>query len=282
VEQRIAIVGSGQMGGGIAEAAARHGLTVTVVELSSHVEAAATRFERAFAVSVTKGAMSARDAQDALNRVSFTSDYAELASESFVIEAVSEDRVAKEAAFHQLDRVVTSPDAIFASNTSSMAIVDLAQMTSRPTRVIGLHFFNPVRMMKLVEVTPSLVTDTDVIEASERLARFLGKEPVRCPDRAGFVVNALLFPYILNAIRMVESGVCDAAGVDRAMQLGANMPMGPLALADLVGLDTTLAIAESLYDEYKELQYVPPPLLLRMVGAGQLGRKSGRGFHGYE
>jgi 3-hydroxybutyryl-CoA dehydrogenase len=281
-EQRISVVGSGQMGGGIAEVAARQGLTVTVVDLPGRLEAAAAGLAQALDRSVEKHAISASAAEDVLQRVSFTSDYADLAAETFVIEAVPEDRTAKEAALQTLDRVVTSAHAVFASNTSSIPIIDLAEMTSRPERVIGMHFFNPVRAMKLVEVIPSVVTDADVIEACDRLARLLGKELVRSPDRAGFVVNALLFPYILNAIRMVEAGVCDAEEVDTAMRLGANMPLGPLALADLVGLDTTLAIAESLYDEYRESQHVPPPLLRRMVGAGRLGRKSGRGFHHYE
>jgi 3-hydroxybutyryl-CoA dehydrogenase len=199
-----------------------------------------------------------------------------------VVEAVSEDPALKVTAFRRLDDVVKSREAVLASNTSSIPIMKLATVTSRPEQVVGLHFFNPVPVLPLVEVVPSLMTSDDTTEVVREFATdVLGKHVIRSQDRAGFVVNALLIPYLLSAIRMLESGFATAEDIDTGMVHGCAHPMGPLALADLIGLDTTMAVAESMYTEFKEPLYAPPPLLSRMVEAGLLGRKTGRGFHGY-
>jgi 3-hydroxybutyryl-CoA dehydrogenase len=205
-----------------------------------------------------------------------------LADRELVVEAVVEDEATKVAVFQQLDRVVEAPDAILASNTSSIPIMKLAMATGRPQAVIGIHFFNPVPVLKLVELVPSLLTSEVTSDGAERFAtEVLGKRVIRSQDRAGFVVNALLIPYLLSSIRMLESGFATADDIDAGMVEGCAHPMGPLRLADLIGLDTTMAVAESLYEEFKEPLYAPPPLLSRMVDAGLLGRKTGRGFHDY-
>jgi 3-hydroxybutyryl-CoA dehydrogenase len=199
-----------------------------------------------------------------------------------VIEAVIENESAKTDVFARLDKVVQSGDAILASNTSSIPIMKLAMVTERPSQVVGMHFFNPVPVMRLVEVVTSLLTTEDTKDAATGFAdHVLQKRVIQSQDRAGFIVNALLIPYILSAIRMLESGFATAADIDAGMVEGCNHPMGPLALADLIGLDTTMAVAESLYDEFKEQLYAPPPLLARMNEAGLLGRKAGRGFYEY-
>ena len=279
--EHVGVIGCGLMGAGIAEAAAREGIAVTVVETSEQVKSATARLRRAFELAAAKGEMSAAEADTALDRIDVTERFERLGDLPLVIEAVPEVREAKAAVFRELDKVLQRDDAVLASNTSSIPIIELAAATTRSEWVVGLHFFNPVRTMRLVEVIPSLRTNEDAIARAKALARRLGKEPVVAPDRAGFIVNALLFPYILSAIRMLEADGPTATEIDKAMVLGCGVPMGPLALADYVGLDTTLSIAESLYDEHREPQYAPPPLLARMVGAGRLGRKSGRGFHEY-
>jgi 3-hydroxybutyryl-CoA dehydrogenase len=222
----------------------------------------------------------ARDA--ALARLAVTDDFDAMADRQFVIEAVAENRDIKTGIFKTLDRVVADPEAILASNTSSIPIVDLAVTTQRPTQVIGMHFFNPVPVQALVEIIPALTTSPDtVVRTSAFASGCLGKEVVQATDRSGFVVNALLVPYLLAAVRMVESGSARAEDIDRGMELGCAHPMGPLRLLDLIGLDTAQAVAESMYEEFKEPLYAPPALLRRMVAAGRFGRKSGHGFYDY-
>jgi 3-hydroxybutyryl-CoA dehydrogenase len=231
---------------------------------------------------VSSGKLSDDDRVAAAERIRFTTDVGELADRQLVIEAVIEDEDTKVDVFRSLDGVVTDPKAILASNTSSIPIMKLGIATSRPEQVIGIHFFNPVPVLRLVELVTSLLTSPATITAADGFATgVLGKKVIRSQDRAGFVVNALLIPYILSAIRMMESGFATADDIDTGMVEGCNHPMGPLHLADLIGLDTTQAVAQSLYEEFKEPLYAPPPMLSRMVEAGLLGRKSGRGFFEY-
>jgi 3-hydroxybutyryl-CoA dehydrogenase len=271
------------MGSGIAEVLARSGLEVLVVERDrAALDLGRQRVNASIAKAGDAGKISPQDARDVLKRLRFSIDFAELAEFPFVIEAVAEDEGAKLEVFRRLDEVLVDRGAILASNTSSIPIATLAAATSRPENVVGLHFFNPVPVMKLVEVTASLLTSEATVAAARALAsEQLAKTPIASPDRAGFVVNALLIPYLLSAIRMFEAGVATAEDIDTGMTLGCAHPMGPLALTDLIGLDTTAAVAESLYAEFRETHYATPPLLARMVAAGQLGRKSGQGFYTY-
>ncbi|MDT7786408.1 MAG: 3-hydroxybutyryl-CoA dehydrogenase [Pseudonocardiales bacterium] len=281
--QRVGVVGSGLMGSGIAEVSARAGLDVIVAEVNASAsEAAKARIASSLARGVKSGKLSEEDREAAIGRIRFTTDIGEFADRQFVVEAVAENEQIKTEVFTSLDKVVKDEDAIFASNTSSIPIMKLGMATSRPEQVIGVHFFNPVPVLKLVEIVPSLLTGaTTQVRAEAFVRATLGKEVIRSQDRAGFVVNALLIPYLLSSIRMLESGFASADDIDNGMVLGCAHPMGPLRLTDLIGLDTTKAIAESMYDEFKEPLYSPPPLLLRMVDAGLLGKKSGRGFHNY-
>ncbi|MFF8784955.1 3-hydroxybutyryl-CoA dehydrogenase [Streptomyces sp. NPDC015125] len=281
--ESIGVVGCGLMGSGIAEVCARTGRQVCVVETGpAAADTGLRRITGSLARAVAAGKLSARDRDSALARITVTTDFAALADRDLVVEAVAEDERAKLAVFTRLDEVVRRPDAILATNTSSLPVIRLATATARPQQVIGLHFFNPVPVLPLVELVPSLLTGDDTTRRTHTFAAdVLGKEVVHAADRAGFIVNALLVPYLLDAVRMVESGAASADDVDRGMRLGCAHPLGPLALADLIGLDTTRAIAESLYEEFREPRYAPPPLLARMVEAGLLGRKSGRGFHHY-
>ncbi|MET7415172.1 MULTISPECIES: 3-hydroxybutyryl-CoA dehydrogenase [Streptomyces] len=281
---RVGVVGGGQMGAGIAEVCARAGLDTIVCEAD---RAAADRARERVAVSleraVQRGKLDRLSAEDALGRLTFTGSLDDLADRRLVIEAVVEDAAAKTEIFTALDKIVEDPEAILATNTSAIPIMRLGMATQRADRVLGLHFFNPVPVLPLVEVVTSLHTSAETLTAAEEFATtVLGKTVVRSQDRAGFVVNALLIPYLLSAIRMAESGFATAADVDAGMELGCAHPMGPLKLADLIGLDTVASIAASLYDEFKEPLYAPPPLLQRMVEAGLLGRKTGRGFHIYD
>ena len=280
---RVGVVGAGLMGSGIAEVCARAGLDVLVNEVNQDAaDAGKARVTKSVQRGVRSGKLSEADADTALGRLRFTTDLGEFADREFVVEAVAEHEPLKVEVFSTLDKVVSSPDAIFASNTSSIPIMKLAMATKRPQQVIGVHFFNPVPVLKLVELIPSLLTDEQTQTRAESFVTGpLGKTVVRSQDRAGFVVNALLIPYLLSAIRMFESGFASAEDIDNGMVLGCAHPMGPLALTDLIGLDTTKAVAESMYAEFKEPLYSPPPLLLRMVDAGLLGKKSGRGFHDY-
>lgn len=279
--QRVGVVGCGLMGAGIAEVSARAGCDVVVLESNdAAAKAGRTRLETSLRRAAERGKIA--DADEVLDRIRVVTEIDELADRELVVEAIVEDEDAKTALFRQLDEVVTSPDAILASNTSSIPIMKLAVVTSRPAQVVGIHFFNPVPVLSLVELVPSLLTAEETVDRSRAFVQdTLGKKAIDCQDRAGFVVNALLIPFILSAIRMMESGFATAEDIDEGLVRGAAHPQGPLALADLIGLDTTKAVAESLYEEFKEPLYAPPPLLARMVSAGLLGRKTGRGFYTY-
>jgi len=280
--QRVGVVGCGLMGSGIAEVCARAGLDVVVVEVADGALAAGRRrIEASLAKAVDRGKLAPEDRAEALERLRFSTRMADLADRQLVVEAVIERFDVKAAVFEQVD-AITAPGTILASNTSSIPIMKLAMVTQRPQDVVGMHFFNPVPVMKLVELVTSLLSSD---ETASRAAEFAGgvlhKRVIRSQDRAGFIVNALLIPYLLSAIRMLESGFATASDIDAGMVEGCAHPMGPLALSDLIGLDTVAAVAESLYDEFKEPLYAPPPLLDRMCEAGLLGRKTGRGFYVY-
>ncbi|PQE01585.1 3-hydroxybutyryl-CoA dehydrogenase [Mycolicibacterium parafortuitum] len=281
--ERVGVVGAGQMGSGIAEVAAKAGANVVVYEPSDAlVNAGRGRITASLERAKAKGKLAADDFEITLGRLTFTTDLADLADRQLVIEAIIEDEAVKAKVFAQLDEVVTDPDAVLASNTSSIPIMKIAAATKNPSRVLGLHFFNPVPVLPLVEVINTLVTSEDAIARVEQFASdVLGKKVVRCGDRSGFIVNALLVPYLLSAIRMAEAGVATVEDIDTAIVAGLSHPMGPLRLSDLIGLDTMKLIADSMYDEYKDPNFAPPPLLQRMVEAGQLGKKSGKGFYTY-
>ncbi|WP_059015650.1 3-hydroxybutyryl-CoA dehydrogenase [Mycobacterium sp. M26] len=295
--QRVGVIGAGQMGSGIVEVAAKAGAHVVVFEPTDELlNAGRSRLTSSLERATSKGKLSEADRDATLARLTFTTDLNEMADRQLVIEAVVEDETVKAKIFAELDRIITDPDAVLASNTSSIPIMKIAAATKNPSRVIGLHFFNPVPVLPLVELINTLVTSEEAINRVEQFAgEVLGKKVVRCADRSGFVVNALLVPYLLSAIRMVEAGVATVEDVDTAIVAGLSHPMGPLRLSDLIGLDTMKLIADSMYEElkdahyapdsmYEELKdahYAPPPLLLRMVEAGLLGKKSGRGFYTY-
>jgi 3-hydroxybutyryl-CoA dehydrogenase len=271
------------MGSGIAEVSARAGLDVMVREINEEAaEAGRARLVKSLDRGLSSGKLTEQERDDALARLSFTTDVDDLADRQLVVEAVVENEAMKVDIFRQLDQAVTADDAILASNTSSIPIMKLGTATQRPEQVIGIHFFNPVPVLKLVELVTSLMTSDETTQRSDMFAtEVLHKRVIKSQDRAGFVVNALLIPYLLSAIRMMESGFASAEDIDTGMVEGCSHPMGPLHLTDLIGLDTTLAVAESLYTEFKEPLYAPPPLLSRMVDAGLLGRKAGRGFYDY-
>lgn len=281
--ERVGVFGAGQMGSGIAEVCVRAGVEVKVFEgTDALVTAGRNRIVKSLERGVSAGKITEPERDRALANLSFTTDINAFADRQLVIEAVVEDEAVKAGIFAELDRVITDPHAILASNTSSIPIMKLAAATKNPQRVLGLHFFNPVPVLPLVELVSTLVTDTDAANRAEEFAAtVLGKQVVRCSDRSGFVVNALLVPYLLSAIRMVDAGFATADDIDKAVVAGLSHPMGPLRLSDLVGLDTLKLIADSLFEEFKEAQFAPPPLLLRMVEAGRLGKKSGRGFYTY-
>ncbi|MGH9272785.1 MAG: 3-hydroxybutyryl-CoA dehydrogenase [Ilumatobacteraceae bacterium] len=281
--ERVGVIGGGLMGAGIAEVCARAGRHVVVREVDpTAAEAALARITSSLDRGARSGKLTEAERDAALGRLDVTTELDALADRQLVVEAVVEDEGAKVDVFRAIDRVVEDPAAILASNTSSIPIMKLGIATGRPEQVIGIHFFNPVPVLKLVELVTSLLTAPATVATADRFAReALGKRVIRSQDRAGFVVNALLIPYLLSAIRMMESGFATADDIDTGMVEGCNHPMGPLHLADLIGLDTTQAVAESLYEEFKEPLYAPPPMLSRMVEAGLLGRKSGRGFYDY-
>jgi 3-hydroxybutyryl-CoA dehydrogenase len=280
--EQVGVVGSGIMGAGIAEVAARSGCDVVVREVTAELaDAGRARIAASLERAVTRGKLAPADRDATLARIRATTSLDDLADRDLVIEAVVEDEPTKTALYRELSAIVR-PDCVLASNTSSIPISRLAAAAQGPERVLGMHFFNPVPVLPLVELVPSLRTGQSTVDTARAFAEDrLGKKTVLCKDRAGFVVNALLVPYLLAAIRMVEAGVATAEDVDTAMVAGANHPMGPLALTDLIGLDTTAAVAVSMYEEFKEPLYAAPPLLLRMVEAGLLGRKSGQGFFSY-
>ncbi|MCL4423588.1 MAG: 3-hydroxybutyryl-CoA dehydrogenase [Actinobacteria bacterium] len=281
--QRVGVVGCGLMGSGIAEVCARAGLDVVVVEVDTEAgDAGRRRIEASLDRAVKAGKMEDAERERALSRIRIGMDLADLADRELVVEAVVEAETAKLDVFAGLDKVVVSETAILASNTSSIPIMKLAMATSRPQAVIGIHFFNPVPVLGLVELVSSLLTAEATANSAERFVQeTLHKRVIRSKDRAGFIVNALLIPYLLSAVRMFESGFATAEDIDAGMVKGCAHPMGPLALIDLIGLDTTMAVAQSLYEEFKEPLYAPPPLLSRMCEAGLLGRKTGRGFYSY-
>jgi len=281
---RVGVAGCGLMGSGIAEVCARGGLDVVVREIDDAAAAAGrARIEGSLARAVRAGKLDAEDRDAALARIRVITDLAGLADRELIIEAATENPAVKAALFAELDRVAADPDVILATNTSSIPIVQVARATTRPERVVGLHFFNPVPVQRLVEVIPSVLTSAQaVLGVTDLVTKALGKTVIKAPDRSGFVVNALLVPFLLSAIRMLEAGYASAEDIDQGMVLGCAHPMGPLRLSDLIGLDTLKAVADSMYEEYKEPLYAAPPLLRRMTDAGLLGRKSGRGFYDYQ
>ena len=280
---RVGVVGCGLMGSGIAEVCARAGLDVMVREANAAaMEAGQKRLTGSLDRALGANKITEEERDAAFSRLSFTTDFAELSDRQLVVEAVIEDEATKTDVFAQLDKVVADSDAILATNTSSIPVMKLGMATNRPEQVVGVHFFNPVPVLRLVELVPSLLTAQGTIDRAVDFAEHtLNKRVIRSNDRAGFIVNALLVPCILSAVRMMESGYASAEDIDLGMVEGCAHPMGPLRLADLIGLDTIVAIAESLYTEFKEPLYAAPPLLSRMVDAGLLGRKAGRGFYDY-
>ena len=278
----VGVIGCGLMGSGIAEVVARAGQNAVVLETSDElVERGRHRIETSTLRAVERGRLDAEERAAVLGRISLTTDVQDLADVDLVIEAATEDHDTKVGMFRRLDEV-TKPEVILASNTSSIPIADLGATTSRPDKVLGMHFFNPVPVMGLIELVRAISTSDDTMAFGRAYGVVLGKTTVESRDRAGFIVNALLIPYLNGAIRMLEDGFATREDIDTAVHLGLNHPMGPLQLIDLIGLDTHLFIANVLFEEFKEPTYAPPPLLRRMVTAGRLGRKVGRGFYDYE
>jgi 3-hydroxybutyryl-CoA dehydrogenase len=279
--RRVGVLGCGLMGSGIAQVAATAGYDTIVRDIAPEIwDRARAGIEKSLAKFVEKGKLAAAARDAALGRLRFTTVTADLQDCDIVIEAVTEDLELKNALWRELDGLC-GPATIFASNTSSLTIAAMAAVTKRGDRFVGLHFFNPVPLMALVEVVRTVTTSDDTFRRAYAFARSLGKEPVAAKDTSGFLVNLLLVPYLLDAIRAVERGVGSVPDIDKAMQLGCGHPMGPLTLLDFVGLDTTYRIAEIMFTEYREPRYAPPPLLKRMVLAGMTGRKSGKGFYDY-
>ena len=281
--KQIGIVGGGQMGGGVAEVMAKAGLQTVVREINAELaEKSQAGIEKSLNRALERGKLDEEAHAAVLSNLSFTTELGDLASSDLVVEAVVESYELKAQIFSELDEIVTSTEAVLATNTSSIPIIDIAMNTKRPEQVVGLHFFNPAPVMKLVEVIPSVRTAESVIEnITGFTTEVIDKTVVAAKDRAGFVVNMLLVPYLLAAMKMYEAGHATAEDIDAGMKLGAAHPMGPLELSDMIGLDTMLLVGETLFEEYGDAFYLPPPLLKRMVGAGQLGRKSGQGFYSY-
>ena len=278
---RVGVVGSGIMGSGVAEVAAKAGHEVILRSRRQETaDAMVAALEKSLNKQVEREKISAEDRDAALARVTATSELTALKDCDLVLESVVEDLAVKKELFNELDRVVQD-GAILATNTSTLSVIDLAMETSRPERVCGIHFFNPATAMKLVEVVRPLTASDETIKEALEFASKCGKSPVTVKDEAGFIVNALLFPYLNNAVKMLERGVASKEDIDAAMQGGCNFPMGPLALLDLVGLDTSLSILDALYDEFRDPNFAAAPTLRRLVSAQQLGRKSGQGFYSY-
>jgi 3-hydroxybutyryl-CoA dehydrogenase len=279
---RVGVVGAGFMGSGIAESAASSGIDVTVFEPEA-APLARSRDRLAVSVdrAVARGKLTAEEAEGLTGRVAYTREFDDLAGVDAVLEAVTEDPRVKGKLFQRLDEAL--PEASFlASNTSSIPIAQLAAWTRRPERVIGLHFFSPVPVMKLVEVVVALDTADETVSVAESFASGMGKKPIRTKDRSGFIVNMLLVPYLMAAVRMYEDGFATREDIDDGMKLGCGYPMGPLTLCDFIGLDVLYAICDSLYEEFKRPEYAPTPLLKRMVVSGHHGRKTGKGFYDYQ
>lgn len=279
--ERVGVLGAGLMGSGIAQVAAQAGFETHIREVNDALcERGRAGIDKQLSRAVEKGKLSADERRAALERLHFTTELGALRDCDIVIEAVTEDLEIKNALWRELD-AICAPATLFASNTSSLTIAAMAAATSRADRMLGLHFFNPVPVMKLVEVVRTVTTSDQAFDTAFEFARRLGKEPIAAKDASGFVVNLLLVPYMLDAITALERGVASVQDIDKGMQLGTGHPMGPFTLLDFVGLDTTYKIAEIMFDEYREKRYAPPPLLRRMVLAGMYGRKSGKGFYDY-
>jgi 3-hydroxybutyryl-CoA dehydrogenase len=278
---RVAVVGAGFMGSGIAESAASAGIDVTVFEPEeAPLERSRSRLHESVDRAVARGKMTSEEAEGLVGRIAYTIDIADLDGVDAVMEAVTEDPRVKGKLFASLDEQL--PDAQFlASNTSSIPIAEIASWTQRPERVVGLHFFSPVPVMKLVEVVIALNTAEETVASAEQFAAAIGKQPIRTKDRSGFIVNMLLVPYLMAAVRMYEDGFASREDIDEGMRLGCGHPMGPLTLCDFIGLDVLYAVCDSLYEEFKRPEYAPPPLLKRMVVSGHHGRKAGQGFYTY-
>jgi 3-hydroxybutyryl-CoA dehydrogenase len=278
---KVGVLGGGLMGSGIAQVSAMAGFDTVVREVSDPViQKSRSGIEKVLAKGIEKGKVTAEQRDAAISKLAFTTDLGALASCDIIIEAVVEDLEMKNAMWKDLNEICPA-DTIFASNTSSLTIAAMAAACGRPDRMLGLHFFNPVPLMKLVEVVRTITTSDETADAAFDFAKKLGKEPVRAKDNSGFIVNLLLIPYMLDAISALEANVASVEDIDKAMQLGAGHPMGPFTLLDFVGLDTTYKIAEIMFSEYREKRYAPPPLLKRMVIAGMYGKKSGKGFYDY-
>jgi 3-hydroxybutyryl-CoA dehydrogenase len=278
---QLGVVGAGFMGSGIAESAARAGVAVTLYEPDAGpLERSRERIEVSLTRVVERGRLSQDDADALVKRIEWSTDLEALGGSDLVIEAIVEDQEIKARTFRALDAVL-APEAILASNTSSIPIAGLAAATGRPDRVLGLHFFSPVPVMKLVEVVIGLDTAAETVRRAEAFAAQIGKTAIRTKDRSGFIVNFLLVPYLMAAVRMYEDGFATREDIDEGMKLGCGHPMGPLQLCDFIGLDVLYSVCDSLYEEFKRDEYAPPPLMKRMVVSGHLGRKSGRGFYEY-
>ena len=279
--KKVGVIGGGLMGSGIAQVSAAAGFPTAVREISEDLCAKSRQsIEKTLAKGIERGKVTAAERETTLANLRFMTSLEEMADADLFIEAVVEDLDTKNSLWSQIDRIA-KPDAIFASNTSSLTIIAMATASGRPDRMLGLHFFNPVPLMKLVEVVRTITTSDETEQRAMNFVRALGKEPIRAKDSSGFVVNLLLIPYMLDAINAVEANVASVEDIDKGMQLGAGHPMGPFTLLDFVGLDTVFKIAEIMFAEYRDRRYAPPPLLKRMVLAGMLGRKSGKGFYDY-
>jgi 3-hydroxybutyryl-CoA dehydrogenase len=279
--KKVGVIGGGLMGSGIAQVSAAAGFPTAVREISENLCAKSRQsIEKTLAKGIERGKVTATERDTTLGNLRFVTSLEEMADADLFIEAVVEDLDTKNSLWSQIDRIA-QPEAIFASNTSSLTIIAMATASGRPDRMLGLHFFNPVPLMKLVEVVRTITTSEETEQRALDFVRALGKEPIRAKDSSGFVVNLLLIPYMLDAINAVEANVASVEDIDKGMQLGAGHPMGPFTLLDFVGLDTVYKIAEIMFAEYRDRRYAPPPLLKRMVLAGMFGKKSGKGFYDY-
>ena len=279
--EKVAVVGVGLMGSGIAEIAAKAGCSVLIRELNEELlDAGMERVRGSMDRAVSKQKLTQEEAQSAIGRITPTTKLQDFADSDLVVEAIIENPQQKKELFQVLDGIC-KPETIFSTNTSSCSVTDLMAVTKRPERVAGLHFFNPVPVMKLVEIVRTIATSDEVVASLQEFCGRVGKTAILAQDRSGFIVNRLLVPYLLDAVRVLEDGFGSAEDIDKGMELGCGYPMGPFRLLDLVGLDTTLYISEIMFDEYREKRFAAPPLLRRMVAAGRNGRKSGRGFYDY-